>query len=397
MSLISSKAFAAAPQRVADSVREMIRAQGLLPGAALPTYAQLCKDLGFSYVTVKRGMDLLERQGLVRRVPSQGSFVAKELAACARELRKMGLVFSGTRDLLFRLNFLAEIMRGILIESQPRGIDLHIFSIAQDGLVRADQLAEAGVDGVLLLDMENDDYLRAFAAWGTPGVVVDYRSDAAPLDFLACDNEAAAARVVRHLVDDLGHRRIVFVDGPNTHAVHATFDETQALLLRSSSDVVERKHVVCQALAQHGMPAAAAVLPSAEAVVQRLCAGDTPRRRPFTAVLTGEETGAMALVRSLTAAGVQVPRDVSVCAVAGAGDTMVDGRQLTYCRFNFVEMGREAVRLLVARCAQPLLAGPEIHRIGFEFVAGATSGKPRRGGDRGGAGKERGEARSEKT
>jgi DNA-binding LacI/PurR family transcriptional regulator len=70
---------------------------------------------------------------------------------------------------------------------------------------------------------------------------------------------------------------------------------------------------------------------------------------------------------------VSVPGDVSVCAVAGAGVSAPDGRRLTQSRFDFIDMGRQAVELLRLRCECPTDAlPPAIHRIGYEFQEGNT-------------------------
>jgi len=58
---------------VSARVREMICARGLRPGDRLPTYQQLILDLGVSLVTVKRGLDDLEREGIVLRRPPSGA------------------------------------------------------------------------------------------------------------------------------------------------------------------------------------------------------------------------------------------------------------------------------------------------------------------------------------
>lgn len=359
----------------------MIRTGKLQVGDSLPTYASLCQKLGLSYVTVKRGMDLLEAEGLIRRVRSQGTFVAKKLSACGRDLKKLGLVFPGSRELLFRLNYLSEIVRGILIETQPMDIDVHIFSMASDGVVQAAKFAEAGVDGVLLLDVENDDYLRKFAKWETPGVVVDYLSQAAPLDYLACDNACAAARMLDHLLG-LGHRRIAYVERRGIEHVHTSGGGASPTLLRKSSDVAERRESVVASAAARGLgPRVLSIVeggadkPTAlESLVEAWRSAPSSQRP--TAFLGYDELEALTLIGLFAEAGVRVPRDVSVCAVAGAGDAIWKGHSLTYCRFDFVGMGREAVRLLAERCNAPGLERCEFHRIGFSFIEGATTATP---------------------
>jgi DNA-binding LacI/PurR family transcriptional regulator len=376
MSLITTKTYQAAPHRVAEHVRGLIRSQALQVGDMLPTYEKLCDTLGFSYVTIKRGMDLLQAQGLVRRVPSQGTFVAKELVFCGRKLSKLGLIFPGSRELLFRLNYLSEIVRGVLMESQHRDIDLHIFSLSRDGLVLADQLTEASVDGVLLLDVEDDEYLSAFAKWGTPGVVVDYQSSTAPLEYLACDNIGGVRQAVQH-VAELGHQRIAYIDGVPSETVRSTRDVGKTVLVRTSSDVVERRVAAEAELARRGLLRDDTVIPlgldSVEESLGILAAQFCGARAGVSAFLTYDEAVALSLIRHLARRGMRVPEDVSVCAVAGAGDAFHEGRPLTYCRFDFVGMGRQSLRLLAERCRAPGLTKPEVQRIGFEFIRGETT------------------------
>ena len=73
----------------------------------------------------------------------------------------------------------------------------------------------------------------------------------------------------------------------------------------------------------------------------------------------------------LASRGIRVPRDVSVCAVAGAGDGLASP-PLAYCRFDFAGMARKAVSLLKRHCRRPAAPANRLHRIGFEFVEGST-------------------------
>ena len=357
-------------------VKELIRVRGLHVGDRLPSYNELIKELSFSLVTVKRGIDDLVAEGVILRQHGRGTFVAKELARMPRTLAHIGLIYPSSQHFLFKESWAAKIMQGVSRASPP-GADMHIFSMREGGLVDAAQLGEWAVDGALLLNVENDDYLRAFATWGTPGVVVDYCSQAAPLDYVACDNRAAAQRVVEYLAAQ-GHSRVVYAGPPLLWPVKRPEKSRTTLLVKESSDVRERRDESVHALRERNLLAEVWqsshtckletwTFCAADELQGRIRAADGP-----TVVLTDNNYSAFLLLHEFARCSLRVPEDVSVCAVASDVDTVFKGRQLTSCRFDFVGMGRKAMDLLAVRCTEPALEKPCVHRIGFEFVEGQT-------------------------
>jgi DNA-binding LacI/PurR family transcriptional regulator len=214
------------------------------------------------------------------------------------------------------------------------------------------------------------------ANWSTPVVALDYCSDCVPMDFVACDNHAAARRVVKHLAG-LGHRRIAYLGGAESRTLRPPLKPEEKLVL-SSSDKRERREGVREALAAHGLP------PAAEAVLAAPESGISPLREVEelatawfaaqaeapTAVVTSDDSCAEALIAKLSQMGLSVPEDVSVCALACADSHRHAG--LTHCRFDFTAMGRKGVELLRERCRKPGEPTNRIHRIGFEWVEGGT-------------------------
>ena len=61
--------------RIAGMLREMISSQVLLPGSPAPSITSLCREQGHARQTCGRAMRLLEREGLLRRIPGLGYFV----------------------------------------------------------------------------------------------------------------------------------------------------------------------------------------------------------------------------------------------------------------------------------------------------------------------------------
>ena len=366
-------------QQVANHVRERIANEQLKRGAPLPSYRELANELEVACWTVKRGIDELVAEGVVLPQQGRGVFVAKELSGAPRALRNLGIVFPSTRSSLFRAHYLTDIMRGVTIYENhcPR---LHLFSLHQDGLIPPAQLVEWAVDGVILISVENDDYLHVFARHRIPAVVADYRSPDVPLDFVACDNRGAARRIVSHLAA-LGHRQVTYIDTDSKSEVVKADTDPTTILVRDSSDVRERRAESLQAMDDAGLRAEVWTQPVGmkppewmATVMGRLDDLWSGPDRP-TVLLLGNNYSAERLVDALARRGRRVPEDLSVAAVASDSDVRLTGQALTACRFDFVGMGRQAFDLLVQRCRNRGLKKACEHRIGFEFIEGQTVGR----------------------
>ena len=363
-------------RQVADHVRDRITRDQLKRGAPLPSYRDLADELDVASWTVKRGIDELVAEGVVLQQHGRGVFVAKELSAAPRPLKHLGIIFPGSRASLFRSQYLTEVMRGITW-NETNCPQLYFFSLRQDGLVCAAQLGEWAIDGAILIGVENDDYLRAFTQWGTPFVVADYCARAVPVDYVACDNHAAARRIVAHLAA-VGRRRVTYVTSLPQQEVSRPGQSSQTLLVRDSSDVRERQVESLKALDEAGLvtgvwtrPADSLPQPWADLTAERVLGLRHHPDRP-TAVLACDNYSAVRLIAAFEERGVRVPADISVASVASDGNTPFGGPVLTCCRFDFVGMGRMAHAILEKKCRKPGLKTSCEHRIGFEFVEGQT-------------------------
>jgi GntR family transcriptional regulator len=62
--------------RIAGEYARRIRVGGLPPGTQLPSYAEIAQQNGVSDIVVRKALELLQSQGLVRSVRRRGIFVA---------------------------------------------------------------------------------------------------------------------------------------------------------------------------------------------------------------------------------------------------------------------------------------------------------------------------------
>ncbi|MGA4994846.1 GntR family transcriptional regulator [Nonomuraea bangladeshensis] len=69
--------------QIADRLRERIRSGEFAPGQVLPSEAELCRGFRVARNTVRRGLAILEEEGLLVTVPAKGRVVLGEGAAAS--------------------------------------------------------------------------------------------------------------------------------------------------------------------------------------------------------------------------------------------------------------------------------------------------------------------------
>ena len=218
------------------------------------------------------------------------------------------------------------------------------------------------VAGVAVMTSELDSALIAEMARREVAVVfLDLGEPGPHMSNLCVDYEAGIEEAIRHLVD-LGHRRIAFVGGPE-HLRSAAkrleaFRETVARLLPDEPPRIFRGDFKLGG----GRLAARALMAS----------DDLP-----TAVVAANDMMALGLVGELRAAGLEIPRDVSVVGFDDiAFASLVEPRLTTVC-LPREELGRNAVEALLATIAHPEQRGVEIKIPTYLVARGSTA--PARG------------------
>ena len=344
-------------ENVEAQIRKLIARNNFRRGDQLPTYRELCTRFDASLVTVERAVHELARHGVLQVVHGKGCFVASEIADSARELHRIGLVYHGSRHGMLLLPYAVQIMRGLLLKADPWHADLTIFSVqAAQGNLPARLVTEV-VDGVIVLGNQTDEYLGEFVRERIPMVVVDHVSPAFALDYVACDNVRAAATIAEHL-RTLGHRRITYVQAG---------EETDW-------DARERHQAFVADAAQRGLSVRIIDLDDVPDMLRTVSANAAAAP---TAIVVKDTFMGTKILQQLDAAGISVPGQVSVAAIVGAdGDEHTGHHAITRCRADFLQMGKTAAQLLLARCQSRRVVGRKIHRIPIALSQGTTTGAP---------------------
>ncbi|ELS51457.1 LacI family DNA-binding transcriptional regulator [Streptomyces viridochromogenes] len=247
---------------------------------------------------------------------------------------------SRTLGVMFTVHqtFHTDLIAGIYPEAERLGYDV-LLSAAAYG--RSEEKAIEALLGhrceaVILLGPDAEPAYLDELGQRTVTVSVSRRVPHARVDFVHSAEGKGVRQAMDHLVE-LGHRRIVHIDGGR------------------GPGSAERRRAYRAAMRRHGLESDVRVIPGAhteESGIEtgRLLLAERDRGRPLpTAVLAGNDRCAMGLLMTLTRAGVEVPRDVSVVGYDDSHLSHLMPIGLTTVRQDAVLMAEHAVRFAVDR------------------------------------------------
>jgi len=251
----------------------------------------------------------------------------------SRRTNTLGLLVSGISS-----PFLVPLLRGIEIGAREAGFSLLVHS-TQNGVSHTRRthrpLGEHNSDGLLVYVSTLDEAeLRYFYELRFPMVLL-YQTppDSLQIPHVNFENKTGARRLVEHLIEVHGYRRIAFLKGPE-----------------NEEDSHWRERGYLEALAAHAIPFDPALIGVGgfdEAVAQRSVEKWLKEGLPMDAIFAGDDDAAVGVIQALQQAGKNVPQDV---AVVGFDDVHLAHYlmpPLTTVRTPVEQSGREAVRQLV--------------------------------------------------
>ena len=303
-----------------------------LAGVSIATVSRaIAKPGRVSAATRERVLEVVRRTGYTPNLAGRNLRAARSM---------MVLVVVPT----FITPFFSELLLGVDRALSARGYGLLIGNL-HDGAEKEAHLLDlvfaGGADGVVLLNghvLRNGN--RSLTESRVPIVAVSV-PPSADLPQVLVDEREGAAAVAGHLLD-LGHRRFGYVGGPADSYIE---DERWA----GFRDALAGAGIAADTIVR--WPGDFHVGTGVEAARRFLAA---PKRRP-TAVFAVSDMMAIGFMRTLRAAGLVVPRDVSVVGFDGIEFADYCEPPLTTVRQPREAMGRAAAELLLR-----LIAGDEI-------------------------------------
>lgn len=185
-----------------------------------------------------------------------------------------------------------------------------------------------------------------------------------PHDHIAIDNVAASHAAIRHLVA-IGRRRIAFIGatpGGDRQSAHLRFRGYREAL--AAAGLPYRLRLVART-------DAFGRLDGKRAMRDLLALGDPP-----DAVFGYNDLVAIGALRALAEAGHRVPEDVAVVGIDDIEEGRFSAPTLTTIAPDKREIGRLAVRRLVARIEGAEVAGPLTVQTPFRLIRRESTGTP---------------------
>jgi LacI family transcriptional regulator, galactose operon repressor len=261
--------------------------------------------------------------------------------------------------------FFARMADAIELAAEAEGLGLLLCATRN----RADQeLAYLGymrrthVDGVLFATNHTDggDLARAIDS-ATGVVLIDEDIPGTTVPKVFADNAHGGYLAGQHLIRH-GHRRISFIGGP--HRMFSTMERLGGLreAVREAGPPAE---IVCEMFgeytSEHGRAAARALL-------------QLPN--PPTAAFTASDELALGVLGAMASLGLAVPENLSLIAFDDVGPLHLLQPPLTTIRQPVAEMGREGLRLLLARLrGEPVPSAPV--RLPVQLIERQSVAPPR--------------------
>lgn len=294
-----------------------------------------------------------------RRLGYGGNAAARALRSGRTHAVALAIPYPG----ILRAVIPSQILQGIVERTQQTGYTVHLCTYHEAGDLRGSllrTLQESRVDGVFFHAEQRaaaDPREAMLRASGVPFVALHKQSStSSSVDF---DHIGGARQAVAHLVRK-GRRRIAFV-GDQPAVAYAE----------------QRKAGYMQALCDAGIPVDPALILSSSddyaesgrrAVMQIVRSG-----LPCDALFCTSDVAALTAIQELGAHNLRVPGDVAVVGYDDSEPAAWATPALTSVRQDGIEMGRQAVDMLLHRIAQPA-AGPELRVLPVQLVVRASCG-----------------------
>ncbi len=346
----------AAPTRSVQLARRLkgrIESGEFPPGERLPTFSALQDKLGVPPTTISRAYDHLEEEGLVRRVPGSGVYVAEN----AQGARVVGC---WTRSMDPSKGYWLECISGIRAAVDDHGMDLMLLSQSPQ------EASWDRLDGVIYTPTriaspppDLRQKVSVSAVGPTPG-----------LPSVVADDFRGGRVAAEHLID-LGHSRIAafFLHSNNWFGQQRLAGYFSAM---HAARIMPREEWI---LSLEETGTAGSFTQTGRQLMQHLLAEDPPLRG-CTAVLAHNDEFAIGMIQALRAEGISVPEEVSVVGFDGTDLAQDQHPPLTTVHVPLRRIGYCAVEMVLRQVEDSAHEPDERLVLSVEFVEGGTTAPP---------------------
>ncbi len=322
----------------------------------MPTIQDIARELGMSAMTVSRALnghpDVKEAtRQKVLALAEQKNYRANRWARSlvTRESQIIGIIIPDISH-----SFFSEITRGVQDTLEQHGYDLmlcHSGGDARRELRAIDTLVGSRVDGLIVASEQPEESAKIFLdlqQQGVAFVLVD-RFFAGLESPRVIANDVEVGRLAAAHLIELGHRAIAHISGPAVSTGLLRLQGFRETLAEHGLEVREDWIVASDFRLEGGYRAMNALLASQPAP---------------SAVFAGNDAAAVGAIQACRAAGLDVPKDISIVGAGRIEDPYHPNPFVTTIDWPRREMGRRAAKMLLRLVAGQ--DGPGRNEVIFE-------------------------------
>ncbi len=233
--------------------------------------------------------------------------------------------------------FYTKIFLGTEFEARSEGYYILLTSIKQDFNekdILPRFILNKSVDGIIIAGKIPHSLIDRISAYNLPTVFIDYNPPTNSYPLVLIDNIEGALLATNHLIN-LGHTNIAFICGDIEHPSLSERLKGYKRALVDANIPVKNNLIITDAKypdRQNGFNSAKKLF---------------SRNKNVTAVFAGNDAMAIGVLHYLKDNGYKVPQDVSLIGFDDVGGDILLRPPLTTIRVPKIELGAEALKLLV--------------------------------------------------
>jgi DNA-binding LacI/PurR family transcriptional regulator len=314
------------------------------PGERLPTFDKLRLRFNVAINTLDRALIELEQNGLVRREPGRGVFVAEKKSGRTGTIGLIGFGNMFTREAAgdaAHVSVTASFYRALLMQGLDSVIHEHDL-----GLMLLNRESTTGwdkVDGFLAFNIPSMNLQRLRERLPAKIPCVSLLESATNVSGVLGDDYNGGRSAVEHLLE-LGHKRIGCLLSSRSHLAQLRLAGYQYALQEAEVDI-QPKWMIPSAF-----PLDRYINPTdwgRESV--RAWLKNHSDKSPCTALFIQNDWAAIGAIGALQEAGLRVPEDVSVISFDGTEACNLISPKITAVQVPLTQIARSGLELLLRK------------------------------------------------
>ena len=317
-------------KELSGSISGLIRKKGLKSGDKMPSEKRLAETFQVSHLTVRKALEILERNEVLHKIPSKGNFVGR-IPKSESGTGLIGLLYP--EDESFFHEILSRLETRMALSGYSPVVHISRRSPERERNIMEKFIA-LKVEGIIAVP--NNECAHLYRKLEIPLVFFDTYIGKTDIPYVITDDREGAVMAVEHLVS-LGHKKIAYVGGSG--------DKTSELRKSAYLKVLERHNIKLTEKFCHekeysrewGYNAAGTLFPSINA--------NSP-----SAVFCGNDAIAAGVISYLNSRNIRIPAKVSVMGFGNLGYSEFLG-------LSTVDQPRDRIADAVWKNLRNLLAG----------------------------------------